>query len=394
MGLRQLRNSERKDFKRCPLRWHWRYGEHLVPISFTTGPLLFGGLGHLALAEYYVPGKVRGVDPVETWDRITQDLWDIVKVDSYVDDDIEGTWEDARALGREMLTYYREHYGDDEHWEVLWVEDQFKQKIPHPIALRSKAAGMKVPPRYAGAFVEYVGTVDLIVRNHETGLIEYVDHKFMKTIETDHLFIDDQNGGYLAIGTHELRKRGLIGEKEAVRVLVYNFLRKAKHDTRPINAAGKRTNLPTKEHFSEAIRARLLRAGKDPRKVLTGKETKVTLENYAKKLKLTVLGEESATQPPPYFHRERIERTGAERNRQIERIAQEALVMEQFREGQLPIFKTPTRDCKWDCSFFDLCSIHESGGDLAFAKKQMFKKEDPYGEYETGALSPKLLRDR
>jgi hypothetical protein len=197
--------------------------------------------------------------------------------------------------------------------------------------------------------VEYVGTVDLAIRNHHTGLIEYIDHKFMKSIETEHLYIDDQNGGYLAIGTHELRQRGLIGPKEAVRVLVYNFLRKATPPDKPKNAAGKYLN-------------------KD--------------------------GTVSKRQPPPFFLRERIERTGAERNKQIQRIAEEAYVIGLARAGKLPITKTPTRDCKWDCSFFDLCQIHESGGDVEFAKSQLFKREDPYQEYYPGAETPKILRDR
>lgn len=297
---------------------------------------MFGTLGHLALAEWYIPGTKRGVEPQETWDRITQDLWDTVRVENYVDDEIEGSWEDARKLGHDMLGHYRNHYGTDEHWEVLWVEDQFHQRIPDP---RDRTQPI----------VEYVGTIDLIVRNHATGQVEYVDHKFMKTIETDHLYIDDQNGGYLAIGTHELRKRGLIGEKEAVRTLVYNFLRKAKKDDRRQNADGKYLNQD---------------------------------------------GSVSKKQPPPYFHRERIERTAAERNRQIQRIGEEALQMAAVRSRSLPVTKNPTRDCRWDCSFFDLCNIHESGGDLAFAKKMMFKTEDPYQEYEAGAESPKLLRDR
>jgi hypothetical protein len=342
-NLPLLRNSERQDFKRCLLRWHWRYNEHLVPIDFSTGPLLFGSLGHLALAEYYIPGRKRGVDPRETWDKIAKDLWDSVKVEArYIDDEIEGTWEDARELGHLMLGEYLNHYGSDDQWEVLWVEDQFRQNIPHPLDLRRKLKKKR-------PIVTYVGTVDLIVRNHETGMVEYVDHKFMKTIETDHLYIDDQNGGYLAIGTHELRKRGLIAPNEAVRVLVYNFLRKAKPDPRPKNELGQSLN-------------------KD--------------------------GTVSKRQPAPFFHRERIERTAAERNLQVQRIADEAYTIQAVRKGKLPITKNPSRDCRWDCSFFDLCQVHESGGDVEFAKENLYKKEDPYAEYYPGAESPKLLKDR
>lgn len=332
-----LRNSERSDFKRCVLRWHWRYEEHLVPIDFKVGPLIFGSLGHIALAEYYVPGRKRGPHPAETWDEITKDLIDFVKVEGkYFDDEIEATWEDARELGHDMLEHYVTHYDGDESWEVLWVEDQFHQLIPHP--------------KRKGPIVNYVGTMDLVIRNLATGKVEYVDHKFMKAIETHHLYIDDQNGGYLAIGTHELRKRGVIGPKEVVRVLTYNFLRKAKQDTRPQNEYGEYLN-------------------KD--------------------------GSVSKKQPSKYFHRERIERIGAERNTQIQRIAQEAYWMKAVRKGLLPITKTPMDRCTWDCKFFDLCQIHEQGdsANLEFAKDNLFKKEDPYAEYR-GETQPKTLAGR
>ena len=327
-----LRNSERSDFKRCVLRWHWRYNEHLVPIDFNVGPLVFGSLGHIALAEYYPPGLKRGPHPAETWDEITKDLIDFVKVESkYFDDEIEATWEDAKALGHDMLVNYVDHYHGDQQWHVLWTEDQFHQLIPHP---------SKPEP-----IVNYVGTIDLVVRNLETGRIEYVDHKFMKTIETEHLYIDNQNGGYLTIGTHELRKRGVIGPKEVVRVLVYNFLRKAKHDTRPQNKFGEYLN-------------------KD--------------------------GTVSKKQPSRYFHRERIERVAAERNTQIKRIAQEAYWMKAVRAGLLPITKTPMDRCRWDCKFFDLCNIHEAQEDIEYAKEALFNKEDPYAEYR-GETQPKTL---
>ena len=63
----------------------------------------------------------------------------------------------------------------------------------------------------------------------------------MKTFRTRHLWIDSQNGGYLAIGTHQLRQEGIIGPKEAVRDLVYNFLRKTQPD-KPQNKFGEYLN--------------------------------------------------------------------------------------------------------------------------------------------------------
>lgn len=325
-----LRNSERLDFRRCPQRWWWRYHDKLVPIEIGHGPLVFGTFGHLALADWYIPGNKRGKHPAETWDEITEDFMDAVRVPAtgYLDEETEMTWEDARQLGHDMLVNYVETYGNDDHWEVLWVEHPGSQLVPNPVT--------KQP------IVNYCYTMDLIVRDHnENGRIRYVDHKFMKAIMTRHLTIDSQNGGYLAIGTHQLRKMGLIGPKEAVRDLVYNFLRKARY--------------PDKD--------------RDP---ITGEF-------------LNKDGTPMKRQPPPFFDRHVVRKTAQERNSQILHIGNEALHMKAFRTGKLPLHKNPTRDCAWDCSFFTLCQIHEAGGNVEETKKLMFKKDDPYEPYREEA---------
>lgn len=334
-----LRNSERMDFRRCPQRWHWRWNEHLVPIEMGHGPLVFGTFGHLALAEYYLPGNKRGPHPAETWMKITEDFMDAVRVPEtgFLDEDTEMTWEDARSLGHDMLVNYIDVYGGDEHWEVLWVEHPGSQFIPHPHRKES--------------IVEYCYTMDLIVRDHsENGRIRYIDHKFMKAIQTRHLVIDSQNGGYLAIGTHQLRKEGIIGPKEAVRDLVYNFLRKARY--------------PDKD--------------RDP----------VTGEFLNKD------GTPMKRQPPPFFERFVVKKTARERNKQIAHIGHEALHMKAFRTGKLPLHKNPSRDCNWDCAFFTLCQIDEIDGNVEETKRLMFKKEDPYTEYKDYSASQKTLARR
>ncbi|QGJ90106.1 exonuclease [Mycobacterium phage Indlulamithi] len=334
-----LRNSERTDFRRCPQRWHWRWNEYLVPIELNHGPLVFGTFGHLALAEWYKPGTKRGPHPAETWDRITEDFMDQIRVPTtgYIDEDTEMSWEDARSLGHDLLVNYVDYYGTDDHWEVLWVERPGDELIRHPYD-KSKA------------IVRYAFTMDLIVRDHAAnGRIRYVDHKFMKAIEKRHLWIDSQNGGYLAIGTHQLRKDGVIGPKEAVRDLVYNFVRKARYPDKERNHLGEWLN-------------------KD--------------------------GTPSKRQPPPFFDRVPITKTAKERNQQIVHIGNEALHMKAFRDGRLPLHKNPSRDCAWDCSFFTLCGIHESGGDVEGTKKVLFRTEDPYQEYKDHSKSTKTLERR
>lgn len=333
-----LRNSERTDFRRCPQRWHWRWRDNLVPVEFNHGPLVFGTLGHLALAEYYGPGGMkRGPHPAETWDQISKDLFDAVRNETtgFVDEDVEITWEDARSLGHDILVNYIDEYGKDDHWDVIWVEKAGKQTIPHPY-------------RKTEPFIQYAFTFDMVVRDHSAnGRVRLVDHKFMKAILKRHLWIDSQNGGYLAIGTHMLRKEGLISEKEACRDLIYNFVRKQRFPDKERNRFGEWLN-------------------KD--------------------------GTVSKRQPAPFFERVVVERTSRERNQQIQHIQAEALHMKAFRDGRLPLHKNPTKDCAWDCDFFTLCQIHESGGDVEGTIKMIYKVEDPYSEYYDDAITPKRLQ--
>lgn len=288
--------------------------------------MVFGAFGHIALQHWYPVGDKRGIHPAETWDKITEDFVDAVRVPEtgYIDEDTEMTWEDARQLGHNMLVNYVDLYGNDDHWEVLWVEKPGNQIV--------------LNPANKGPIVNYCYTMDLIVRDHSAnGRIRYVDHKFMKQIQTRHLTIDSQNGGYLAIGTHQMRKLGIINEKEAVRDLVYNFLRKA--------------NYPDKN--------------RDP---ITGEF-------------LNKDGTVAKRQPSPFFDRHVVRKTAKERNTQVKHIAAEALHMKAFRTGKLGLHKNPTRDCAWDCDFFTLCQIHEVDGNVEETKKMMFQKEEPYAVY-------------
>jgi hypothetical protein len=54
--------------------------------------------------------------------------------------------------------------------------------------------------------------------------------------------------------------------------------------------------------------------------------------------------------------------------------------MEMQRNGELPIYKTPNRDCE-RCAVFDMCTLEEQGDDWEFYRDEMFKKRDPYRDH-------------
>src|SRR3546814_14542411 len=72
-------------------------------------------------------------------------------------------------------------------------------------------------------------------------------------------------------------------------------------------------------------------------------------------------GSVSKTQPAPLFVREVDWKSEGNRRNMEKRIQSEALHMEAMRNGTLPIYKRPQRDCSWRCEFYKMCMLDEAG---------------------------------
>lgn len=382
LNLPLLRGSERKDFKRCPTRWGWAWRDGLES-NRQKMPLWFGTGIHLAFEQWYVPGIKRGRDLRETWLEYCDGVKELMRVDrASFPGDYEQVVVDAEGIGLAMLDNYLVEYGTDEEWEILSPEQTFSVRIP-----RHAPDDMTPVARFHGTF-------DIVARNRGNGHVFLWDHKTAKSIQTRHLPMDDQAGGYWAVADNVLRRQGTIGKKERISGILYNFLMKAAPDARPVNEKGLSTNKPKKEHFVAAIiehEAEQHRAhdaidewmnGEGARREAELKKMKLAdLVEEANESDLVVLGEVSSQQPSPRFHRETVYRTSKERRRQIQHISDEVQAMNQYREGNLPLFKNPTRDCTWDCDFYDLCLADENGGDVEMLKQVAFHVRDPYAAH-------------
>ena len=371
-----LRTSERKAFKRCPQMWWWAWRDGLVPVKQKGGALWFGTGIHLALEHWYIPGKKRGIDPRETWEKFVKDQVEHVKVEMLSGDAPDGSdvaWVEAGDLGKQIFDNYLKEYGQDERWEVISPEQSFQVLVPKPKT--------KIP------IVNYAGTFDLVARDHQdNGKLYLWDHKTAKSIQTGHLPLDDQAGSYWAVATHVLRKQGLIGAKESLKGITYNFIMKSPPDDRPENEFGLKCNKPVKSDYLEALAAFDKHLGHDEALISenfasNGKLTVTKLEEMAKSVGIRVLGKVSDKQPAKRFLRETVTRTSGERRSQIERIGAEATVMDMFRYGDLPIIKNPTKDCQWECDFRTLCELDEQGGDTEEYISVVYKQEDPYAAH-------------
>lgn len=371
-----LRTSERRDFKRCPTRWQWAWREGLKPNQQRSIPLWFGTIGHLAMQHWYVPGKKRGRDPRETFEEAVKGRIEVLKVEMLNGDSPEGSdvvAMEAGELGEKIFTNYLDTYGEDPEWEIISPEETFAIIIPRP--------GTRDP------IVQFSGTFDVVARNLETGKLWLWDHKFMKTISTSHLDKDDQAGGYFAVAPLVLAHKGLVPKNTPLAGVLYNFVMKSPPDERPKNEHGLYTNKPTKQHYVDALTERFTEAGYTEAGLVNAfgkpleKLTAKVLAEIAEEHRLTVLGDVSEKQPAKRLLRHPVERTRGEVKTQLERIGSEAVVMDLMRRGELPLYKTPTKDCSWDCDFKDLCSLHERGGDIDEYIEVVFHQEDPYADH-------------
>lgn len=354
-----MRNSERGTLKRCPQRWWWSYVEGLKPNK--TNTKLWMGTGvHIALAEWYQLGKKRGPHPVETWNEYVDHSERQDRTSAVWNDD-EVAWHDAREMGEYMLTSYVEHYGKDTGWHVIATERTFKQVLAKIVTL--------------------VGTFDGVYRDLATGELWLMEHKTAAAFSFTHLPLDPQGATYHAIATSVLRNQGLIGPKDEIVGVMYNFLLKYNKpdDTRPKNAKGEYCNKPTKVHFEEAFAKKGIHLPKIPL---------AKMQEVADEQGLIVLGDVSKVQPKSLeqrFHREPLFKSKADRLSTLNHIKNDAIVRDKYAAGELPLLKNPTKDCSWDCDFYQLCQMHEAGGDWEDYKKMAYHVEDLFEDHRKSA---------
>ena len=303
----------------------------------------------------------------DTWNEYSQDTFATVQANGLVDDEWHREYVDANLLAHSMIDSHLAEYGHDDNWEVIAAEQRFNVLIPDP------------RPDRSGPICRFVGTIDLIIRELDTGEVWLDDTKTAARIYTHHLPLLEQPTGYVAVGTHTLREQGLIGSKERVRGIIFDFMRKAFPDDRPVNSEGLKTNKPIKKHYAAALGQ------------IEGFNPKWTLDQmstFASNHSVTVYGDVSKDQGTPLFLREKIEKTPKECARQIRRIGEEAIVMAMVRAGEIPVMKTPQDNCNW-CDFFELCHLDEGGGDTEYFEQGAFKVVDPYADHRDGADNSK-----
>jgi hypothetical protein len=361
--------------------WYWAWRCGLKPLGEMSDALWFGTLMHAALALWYCgPGLKRGPHPAETFAKLAVDEIRWIKTEARTRQDNVTAWieeklEPAQELGIALMQDYVKFWGNDDSWHIIQPEHSGQVDVHDPDE-----------PDVLMAI--YAFTYDLVFRDLEDDSIWLGEHKSAKAIRTDHLPLDDQAGSYFAVAPIELRSAGLIGPKEKLQGIMYNFVRKAFEDDRPRNADGHYCNKPVKADYIDAFNDWSSAAGRSNRtwvevfgpEILKLKVAE--MEAFAAEHGIPVFGEVSKLQPKPRFVREPVYRTPRERQTQIDRIRAEAVLMDQYRTGAIPLIKNPTNECSW-CAYHDMCKLDERGDTAAVKeyRSSMYKVEDPYADH-------------
>ena len=361
----KVRGSEITDHKRCPQKWYWRWRQGLFPKARTSDALAFGTWAHAAFAAWYCgPGTQRGPHPSETFGLLATDDLRMIKTADATEEEV-AKYTDLRELGVTLLDLYVQQYGIDEHWSVIAPEQTFSLGVPFPDHWSGETRKL---------MAEFVGTFDLPFRDLRTGWIWIGEHKTAASIRLGHLPLDDQAGRYWAVSKSALVRQGLILPTDRIHGVMYNFIRKALPDTRPVDAQGYFLNKPTKPHYVAAIEARQPDA-------LTGKETLEKLATIAAVLGIEVLGDRSKIQSKPLFLRHPVIRTRPEQKSQLRRVQDDLTVMEMHRRGEIPITKTTHHSCEKFCDFYHMCVVHEASGNWKDIRRLTFNQADPYADH-------------
>lgn len=356
-----LRNSERAKYRRCRLAWKWSYVERRGS-ERSKGALVFGTDIHASLREWYPPGHKRGTHPAKAFDKIFR-----TNRDAYAQWDDEGNRIEAYDLGMSMLEDYVDTYGNDDTIKIIAPE---------------QVITIDVLDRQGNYLCTWVGQVDAMYEDlsrstRSQKCIGMLEHKTAKTIDEELAVVSgygEQGLSYVWAADLHARHEGLTtGHVTHVR---FNWLKKSLADERPRSVNGHVLNKPTKPALIAACDVRNLEWPKGATiEVLTGLLADAGVQ-------VELLGEPSKRQPGPRFHRFDLNLMGNELTELNQRIRAEAWEMGQAKAGKLPIYKNPTRDCKWDCEFHEVCELHSMGVEWEDMMQMEFTTWNPYEEHE------------
>lgn len=318
-----ISNSEIATFDRCRRQWYLKYYLGMVPAEETpVGAAQTGTRVHAALEGYYG----HGLDPADVINTLYA-----MAIDLYPDWATELLKE--RELAEVMVTGYLDwiaETGIDSGIEVIRTEEDIEVPLPGTAGIRLKAR------------------MDQVIRNLNTGLLSFLDHKTAANFDT--------------------------------------------HEALALNPQFKFYSV-----VQRLVARELAAADGRPHLLVSG-----GMVNTLRRVKRTAKSE------PPYYQRDEFRYTDTELDaaeRRVYSIVRQIIEVRGYldwaytdqggaletvnRVQQEDLYPTPIpRDCKWSCPFVSVCPMMDDGSDWpgVLTRSGKYRQDDPYAYYREDPL--------
>lgn len=327
-GKRISTHSMLKTFRACPQQTYYKYVLRLKP-KVLGRPLRFGTWMHELLETHYKGGDWKEKHRENT-----------VKYSQLFDEEKEAIGDLPRDCARTMVSYLW-HYKHDP-WKVHEVEFMLEVELPD------------------GSM--YRGKIDMLVEN-QYGLW-IVDHKNHKTLpDLDYRILDAQSALYIWAA---------LKNKIPVQGHIWNYIRSKPITVPELLKDGSRLSRKRVDTDYVTFIKALKSYGLDPADYA---DTIAYLKNQQYR--------HGEIQTSTYFRRDVLEKTPA----MLKRVATEAFMthkrMRDYHwERTDAIERVVGNQCKYMCSYRDICTTELFGGNAVPIIRQKYKVGDPMDYYQ------------
>ena len=341
LRVAKIRTSDRSAFKRCRRKWDWSYSaRHNRDANESRAPFWTGTGFHFALEDFHAhkvyPTAADAFQAYsDAWAALmkSRDAPDIRMLE-------RADWDEQLHLAKSMLSYYQDNWlemGRDELETFYWkgkpqVEVRFEIEIP-------------LDPGYVAACgydkVVYQGTIDRVMVD-EYGRLWVVEYKTAKRFETGHFDTDSQITAYCWACEiiYDMPFAGIVYQQhKKVVTQEPKWL-----ETRNMYSVAQ-SQATTYSLYRKALE-------KTYGKVINAPTANIQYLNNLAHLETN-------------FRDDFVRRDYITRNRHQIWSVERDIMLEaaDMINPKLPIYKNPTRDCSWDCSFQMMCVMKDDGSD-------------------------------
>lgn len=309
---REFTNSELSCYQQCPKKWWFQYHEKLQP-KITRQALELGDLFHQGMAQYYGPAK-RYIKPVvaDFVEKISELRKAVIENEFYEERLLELA--ESEEMGRSMLEQYAKFASVKDDFEVIEIETAHSAPVVTHLGKKSSK------------FMYRFKLDMLIMRKQQFWIKEF---KTAKDINADYLInltLDDQISRY-CLGVNNFNKPG-----RNVQGVLYSVIRKAApHVPKQLKNGALSTDkriCSTYDLYLGEINRLGLKAA-----------------DYVEILEILKSKDNS------FVMREEIFRT----EKDLKEAEEHLYTLCKQIATNPPIWKSPTRDCGWKCSYRSLC---------------------------------------